>query len=83
MLVPANESKDNKKYEKLWNKIRHLTRSITNYSGNYDEKHMKIKFDSDNDLPLKKTLELRIMIIVVRDTFNVFMRTTNITHKFS
>ena len=25
---------------------------------NYDEKYMKIKFNSDNDLPLNKTLKL-------------------------
>ena len=27
---------------------------------------MNIKFNSDNDLPLKKTIELHSMIIVVR-----------------
>ena len=26
---------------------------MTNYSDDYDEKYMKIKFDSDYDLPLK------------------------------
>ena len=33
-------------------------------SDNYDEKHMKTKFNSDDDLPLKKTLELCNMVIV-------------------
>ena len=31
-------------------------RSITNRSGNYDEKDMKVKFNSDDDLPLKKNV---------------------------
>ena len=31
---------------------------------------MKIKFNSDDDLPLNKTLELRKMIIVVRSVFH-------------
>ena len=31
----------------------------------YDEKYMKIKFDLDVDLPLKKTLEPRNMITEV------------------
>ena len=45
-LVPTNESKEIiKKYEELWRKIRYLTRSITKNSDDYDEKHMKIKFD--------------------------------------
>ena len=47
------------KYEELWTKIRDLIRSKTKESDNYDEKYMKIKFNSDDDLPLKKTPELR------------------------
>ena len=31
---------------------------------------MKIKFNSDDDLPVKKTLELYNMIIVVRHVFH-------------
>ena len=55
-LVPTDESKDTlKEYEELWDQIRDLTRSITNYSDKYYEKHMKIKFNSDDDLPLNKT----------------------------
>ena len=66
-LVSSDESKETlKKYEELWNKIGGLIRSITNNSANYDKRYMKIKFNSDDDLPLKKTLELYNMIIVVR-----------------
>ena len=66
-LVPTDESKDTpKKYERLWNKIRDLIRSITNYSDNYDEKCMKIKFNSDDDYIwfsyIKKSLEVYNMI---------------------
>ena len=43
-----------KKYGKLWNKNRDIIRSITNDWDNYDKKNMKIKFNSDDDLPLKK-----------------------------
>ena len=56
-LVSANESKEIiKKYEELWSKIRDLIRSITKNSDNYDEKHMKIKFNSDDKLPLNKMI---------------------------
>ena len=34
------------------------------------EKHMKHKFNSDDDLPLEKTLELYNVIIVVRSVFH-------------
>ena len=70
-LVLTDEGKDIlKKYEKLWTKIGDLIRSKTNDSGNYYEKYMKIKFNSDDYLPLKKTLEIRNMIVVVRSVFH-------------
>ena len=56
--------------KKLCNKIRGLIRSMTNNSDNTDEKYMKTKFDLDNDLPLKKTLEVHNIIIVVRSVFH-------------
>ena len=70
-LVPTDERKDTVKiYEELWNKIRDLIRSVNNNSDNYDEKYMKIKFNSEDDLPLKKTIELYNMVIVVRSVFH-------------
>ena len=55
-----------KKYEQQWNKISDLIRSIiTNNSENHEEKYMKIKYNSNDDLPLKKTQELHNMIIIV------------------
>ena len=66
-LVRTNESKEIiKKYEELWSKIRDLIRSITKNSDGYDEKYMKIKFVSDDELPLNKTIEIHKVTIVVR-----------------
>ena len=59
-----------KKYEKLWNKIIDLIRSITNNLDNYDKKCMKIKFITNDYLPLKKTLELHKILILVRSVFH-------------
>ena len=57
-LVPTNESKEKiKKYEEIWDKIRDLIRSHTKKSDDYDEKYMKINFNSDDGLPLNKTIE--------------------------
>ena len=65
MLVPTNESKEIiKRYKELWSKIRDLIRSITKDSD--DEKRMKIKFNSDDNLSLDKMIEIYSMIIVVR-----------------
>ena len=33
-----------------------LIKSITKNSGNYDENYMDTKFNSEDDLPLKKTV---------------------------
>ena len=71
MLIPTNESRDTlEKYKELRNKIADLIRSVTNNSDDYDEKNMKRKFASDDDLPLKKTLELHSLVIVVRPDFH-------------
>ena len=58
-----------KKYKELWSKIRNLIRLITKNSDDYDEKYMKIKFSSDGELPLNKTIEIPSMTIVVRAIF--------------
>ena len=54
-----------KKYGELWSKIRDLIRSINKNSDDYDKKYMKIKFNSDDDLPLDKSIKTPSMIIVV------------------
>ena len=69
-LVPSNESKGIiKKYKELWNKIRHLNRSITKNSDHCDEKYMKIKFNSVDELPLNKAIEIPSMMIIVKVVF--------------
>ena len=47
-----------------------LIRSINDNSDNYDEKYMKIEFNSDFDLPMKKTIEFYDIILVVRSVFS-------------
>ena len=80
-LVPIDESKEKiKKYEELWIKIRNLIRSITKISDDYDEKYMKIKFNSDEKLPLNKTIKIPNMKIIVRATFPEMI---NVIRKFS
>ena len=49
-LAHTDESKDTlKNYEELWKKFKDLARSINNDYENYDEKYMKIRFNSDKD----------------------------------
>ena len=58
-----------KKYGELWSKIRDLIRSINKNSDDYDKKYMKIKFNSNDELPLNKTIDIPIMKIIVRAIF--------------
>ena len=51
------------------NKIKDLIRSITKNSDDYHKKYMKIKFNSEDKLPLNKLIEIPSMIIVVRAVF--------------
>ena len=51
-------------------KIRDLIRSITKNLIGYDEKYIKIEFESDDELLLNKIIEIPIMTIVVRVVFH-------------
>ena len=51
-------------------KIRYLIRSVTKKSDDYDEKYIKIKFDTDDKLSLNKTIKIPIIIIVIRAVFH-------------
>ena len=64
-LFPTDESKGTlKPYEVLRNNVRGLVKVIINNTDNYDEKHMKVKCNSDDDFSLKKTRKLYNMLIV-------------------
>ena len=58
------------KNEELWSKIRDLIRLIIKNSDDYDENYMKIRFNSDDELPLNKAIEITSMIITVRAVFH-------------
>ena len=69
--VSTNESKEKiKEYEERWYKIGDLIRSINKNSDDNDERYMKIKFNSDDDLPLNKVIETPTITIVVRAVFH-------------
>ena len=48
------KAKKKMKYSELWSKIKDLIRSISKNSDNYDQKYIKIKFDSDGNLLVNK-----------------------------
>ena len=62
-LVHINEKKDIFWDEEHNEEKKDLTKPKTNNSGDHDKKHMKIKFNSDDEFPLKKMPELHSITI--------------------
>ena len=63
-------------------KTRDLARPITKNSDNHDEKYMKIKLNSDDELPLNKMIEIPSIKIAVKAIIAFFMKITNIICTF-
>ena len=58
------------KYADVWSGIKDQIKKINNGSvGEYGKDYMKIKFDSDDNLPLNKILKFRILTIITRNIF--------------
>ena len=49
--------------------IKSCIEKVDNRSGEYDKDYMKIKFDSDDSLPLNKQLKFLSVTIVIRFVF--------------
>ena len=58
------------KYAELWNEIKYLIKTINDgEAGEYGKDYMKIKFNSDDHLPLNKTLKLYNLTLIFRSVF--------------
>ena len=59
-----------KKYADVWNGIKNKIKAINGgEENNYGKDYMKIKFSSDDDLPLNKPLKFHVMTILIRSVF--------------
>ena len=59
-----------KKYAEIWSGINNQTKAInSDESGKYVKDNMKLKFSSDDDLPLNKQLKFIDLKIIVRAVF--------------
>ena len=59
-----------KKYADVWDGIKNEIKAINGgKENNYGKDNMKIKFNSDKDLPLKKPLKFHAMTIIIRSVF--------------
>ena len=58
-----------KKYNDVFNGIRNKIKKISGDECDYEKDYMKIKFNSDDDLPLNKPLKFHAMAIIIRSVF--------------
>ena len=59
-----------KKYGNIWDGIKNKIKAINGSEENdYGKDCIKIKFNSDNDLPLNKPLKFYLMTIITRSVF--------------
>ena len=59
-----------KKYTELWDGIKNETETINcGKKGKYSKDLLKIKFNTDDNLPLNKPLKLHLLTIIVRCIF--------------
>ena len=55
-----------KKYNDVFNGIRDKIKEINSNEFDYEKDYMKIKFNSDDDLPLNKSIKFTLMTITIR-----------------
>ena len=62
-----------KKYNDVWNGIKNKIKTLNGGKENdYEKNHLKIKFNSDDDLPLNKPSKFHSMTIVIRSIFEEY-----------
>ena len=58
-----------KKYNDVWNGIKNKIKEISDSECDYEKYYMKIKFNSDDNLPLNKPLKFHLITITIRSVF--------------
>ena len=58
------------KYDAIFDRIRLLIRFKSSIKYVDSHNYAKIKIDSDDDLPLKKTLTMHNVVILIKSVFN-------------
>ena len=58
-----------KKYNDVFNGIKDKIKEVCGDECNYEKDYMKIRFNSDDNLPLNKPLKFHLMTITIRSVF--------------
>ena len=70
IAITDSNSEVLKKYAEVWSGIKGQIKKINDVQfGEYGKDYMRIKFDSDDKLPLNKILKFRILTIIIMNIF--------------
>ena len=58
-----------KKHNDVWNGIRDKIKEVLSDECDYEKDYMKIKFNSDDNLPFNKPLKFHLVTITIRSVF--------------
>ena len=58
-----------KKYNDVFNGIKNIIKEVSSRECDYEKDYMKIKFNSDDDIPLNKPLRFHNMTTTIRSVF--------------
>ena len=58
-----------KKCNDVWNGIKNKIKEVSDSECDYEKYYMKIKFNSDDNLPLNKPLKFHLITITIRSVF--------------
>ena len=72
VLDDVNENKEvSQKYEEVWKGVKKEIETINGSKKiEYEKDYMKIRFKSNDDLPLSKPIKLRLLTIIIRSVFS-------------
>ena len=64
------EEKNENKYNDVWSGIKDKIEEVSIGEHNYEKDYIKVKFNSDDDLPLNKLVKFYNMTIIIRSVFD-------------
>ena len=72
LLDDVNKNKEvSKKYEEVWKSVKKEIETINGGEKiEYEKDFEKIRFESNDDLPMNKPIKLRLLTIIIRSVFS-------------
>ena len=82
LIISPKNGDTKQRYQKVFDRLKEIIKKINDYSQpiKYDDNYMKIKFNTDDNIPLNKIIYLSTITITIR---GITKKTMNIIRKSS